>query len=89
VKVTEEIDARKVRYGDSDALGLVEGKSTLLVAKGKKVTKVDLRKDRPEDAALVGMMLGPTGNLRAPTLIVGKKVIVGFNEDLYEEVFGG
>lgn len=89
MKVTEEIDARKVRYGDSDALGLVEGKSTLLVAKGKKVTKVDLRKDRPEDAALVGMMLGPTGNLRAPTLIVGKKVIVGFNEDLYEEVFGG
>ena len=89
MKVTEEIDARKVRYGDSDALGLVEGKSTLLVAKGKKVTKVDLRKDRPEDATLVGMMLGPTGNLRAPTLIVGKKVIVGFNEDLYEEVFGG
>jgi arsenate reductase-like glutaredoxin family protein len=89
VKVTEEIDARKVRYGDSDALELVEGKSTLLVAKGKKVTKVDLRKDRPEDAALVGMMLGPTGNLRAPTLVVGKKVIVGFNEDLYEEVFGG
>lgn len=89
MKVTEEIDARKVRYGDSDALGLVEGKSTLLVAKGKKVTKVDLRKDRPEDAALVGMMLGPTGNLRAPTLIVGKKVIVGFNEELYEDVFGG
>ena len=89
MKVTEEIDARKVRYGDSDALGLVEGKSTLLVAKGKKVTKVDLRKDRPEDATLVGMMLGPTGNLRAPTLIVGKKVIVGFNEELYEDVFGG
>ena len=86
--MTEEIDARKVRYGDSEALELLEGKSTLLVAKGKKVTKVDLRKDRPEDAGLVAMMLGPTGNLRAPTLIVGKKVIVGFNQDLYEEVFG-
>ena len=56
MKVTEEIDARKVRYGDSDALGLVEGKSTLLVAKGKKVTKADLRKDRPKDAALVALM---------------------------------
>jgi arsenate reductase-like glutaredoxin family protein len=89
VKVTEEIDARKVRYGDSDAVELLDGKSTLLVAKGKKVTKVDLRKDRPEDTALVGMMLGPTGNLRAPTLVVGKKVIVGFNEDLYAELFGG
>ncbi len=56
MKVTEEIDARKVRYGDSDAVELLDGKSTLLVAKGKKVTKVDLRKDRPEDTALVGMM---------------------------------
>ncbi len=89
MEVTEEIDARKVRYGDSDAVELLDGKSTLLVAKGKKVTKVDLRKDRHEDTALVGMMLGPTGNLRAPTLVVGKKVIVGFNEDLYAELFGG
>lgn len=86
--MSEEIDARKVRYGDSEALELLDGQSILLVAKGKKVTKVDLRKDRPEDAALVGLMLGPTGNLRAPTLIVGKKVIVGFNEELYTEVFG-
>jgi hypothetical protein len=28
-------------------------------------------------------MLGPTGNLRAPTLRAGKTVIVGFNEELY------
>ena len=88
MKVTEEIDARKERYGDSEALELLDGKSTLLVAKGKKVTKVDLRKDRPEDSALTLLMLGPTGNLRAPTLIVGKKVVIGFNQELYEEVFG-
>ena len=87
--MTEEIDARKVRYGDSEALELLDGNSTLFVAKGKKVTKVDLRKDRPEDSTLAGLMLGPTGNLRAPTLIVGKKVVVGFNEELYEDVFGG
>lgn len=86
--MTEEIDARKERYGDSEALELLDGKSTLLVAKGKKVTKVDLRKDRPEDSALTLLMLGPTGNLRAPTLIVGKKVVIGFNQELYEEVFG-
>lgn len=28
-------------------------------------------------------MLGPTGNLRAPTLRVGKTVVVGFNEEVY------
>jgi len=32
-------------------------------------------------------MLGPTGNLRAPCLRVGKTLIVGFNEDLYEAIF--
>lgn len=33
--------------------------------------------------------LGPTGNLRAPTLVVGDSVLVGFNEGAYEDVFGG
>jgi hypothetical protein len=28
-------------------------------------------------------MLGPTGNLRAPCLRVGKTVLVGFNEEAY------
>ncbi len=40
-------------------------------------------KDRPEDAALVKLMLGPTGNLRAPTMKIGKSVLVGFNEEAY------
>lgn len=62
--------------------------STLLVAKGKKITRVDLKKDRPDDETLVKLMLGPTGNLRAPTMKLGKTVLVGFNDDLYAEVFG-
>ncbi len=62
--------------------------SKLLVAKGKKVTQVDLKKDRPDDDELVALMLGPTGNLRAPTMKVGKTVLVGFNDDIYAEVFG-
>jgi arsenate reductase-like glutaredoxin family protein len=33
-------------------------------------------------------MLGATGNLRAPTIRAGKKLLVGFNEDVYREVFG-
>ena len=37
---------------------------------------------------LVEAMLGPTGNLRAPTLIVGKTVLVGFNDEVYTGVFG-
>ena len=60
----------------------------MVVAKGKKVTEVDLKKDRPDDDTLASLLLGPTGNLRAPTMRVGKTVLVGFNEDTYDEVFG-
>lgn len=34
-------------------------------------------------------MLGPTGNLRAPTLVAGKTLLVGFNEDEYGDVLLG
>jgi len=65
---------------------LLKGMNTLLVAKGKKVTRIDLKKERPDDATLTSLMLGPTGNLRAPTIKVGKAVLVGFNGEVFEEV---
>jgi arsenate reductase-like glutaredoxin family protein len=88
VKTAEEVDARKERYGAQEALGLLSEVSTLYVAKGKKVTRVNLKKDRPDDDTLVALMLGPTGNLRAPTMKVGKTLLIGFNDEIFEEVFG-
>jgi hypothetical protein len=35
----------------------------------------------------VEAMLGPTGNLRAPTLRVGDTLLVGFNEEAYTAIF--
>ena len=40
------------------------------------------------DAALLQAMLGPTGNLRAPTIRKGKTVVVGWNAEVFEEIFG-
>ena len=37
---------------------------------------------------LVDAMLGPTGNLRAPCLVAGKTVLVGFNDEAYGAIFG-
>ena len=78
----ETVDARKERYGLPEALSVLEGMSILLVAKGKKVTRVDLAADRPDDETLGGLLLGPTGNLRAPTMKIGRTVTVGFNEEM-------
>jgi len=60
--------------------------SKLIVAKGKKLTEFSVAASISKDA--VAAMLGPTGNLRAPTLRVGKTLLVGFNEDVYNGVFG-
>ena len=38
----------------------------LVAAKGKKVTTLELQLAPPADDVLAGLMLGPTGNLRAP-----------------------
>ncbi len=55
-------------------------------AKGKQVVHVDLRRGKPPKAELLGLLLGPTGNLRAPTLRKGRTLLVGFDEATYRRV---
>ena len=57
-----------------------------MVAKGKKVSEWKPAGKAAKD--MVDAMLGPTGNLRAPCLVAGKTVLVGFNDEVYQEVFG-
>ena len=68
-----------------DALALLEGVDELWVAKGRKVVRFDLRRDRPTDEELLSVMLGRSGKLRAPTSRVGRRLLVGYNEDLLSE----
>jgi arsenate reductase-like glutaredoxin family protein len=58
------------------------------VAKGKQLVAFDMKRNPPDDETLLAHLLGPTGNLRAPTLRKGKRLLVGFNEDAYREFLG-
>ena len=58
----------------------------LYVAKGKRIVHVDLRREKPPRAELLGLLLGPTGNLRAPTLRKKRTLIVGFDEATYKDL---
>lgn len=80
----EKIPASR-KLGRDAAEEMLAEASVLHVAKGKKLSSFKGDALRSEDA--VAAMLGPTGNLRAPTLRVGKTLIVGFNEDLFEDLF--
>ena len=55
------------------------------MARGKKLVHFDLKKAYDEDE-IAGLILGRSGTLRAPVLRVGKKLIVGFNEEALGQV---
>ncbi|HEY7204761.1 MAG TPA: ArsC family (seleno)protein [Methylomirabilota bacterium] len=86
VTVSEQADAKKATIKGAHALDVLDGIDELYVAKGKKVEHVDLKKSKPDRATLLGLLLGPTGNLRAPTLRKGRTLIVGFDEATYHTV---
>ncbi len=83
----ELVDAKK-KLKLEDALSLLAGMDELIVAKGKRVERLDLRAGRPDRQTVARLMLGPTGNLRAPTLRVGHRILVGFDEGVYKSVLG-
>lgn len=56
--------------------------------KGAKIAVFDLATSRPSDAELLELMLGSTGNLRAPVVVRGGTVLVGFNADIYGDEMG-
>jgi len=70
--------------GEAEARELIAAANDIRIAKGKKLDAFTARDDATQ---IVSGMLGSTGNLRAPTIVVGSTLAVGFNEDVYGEVF--
>jgi len=85
IEATERVPASR-KLQAADARALLKSATTLRVAKGKKIREFTVADKVSKDA--VDAMLGPTGNLRAPTARVGKTILVGFNDELYQGVFG-
>lgn len=85
VTVRETVDARKNRYGEGDLEDLFAGARTLVVAKGQKSLRFDLKGD-PDWAEIEAVALGRSGNLRAPTARLGKTILVGFNDEAWADV---
>ena len=74
------VDARKSTLKEKDALALLKDVDEIYASKGRQVVHVDLRQAKPARAELAALLLGPTGNLRAPTVRKGRTLLVGFDE---------
>ncbi|MCB9915278.1 MAG: hypothetical protein H6828_09030 [Planctomycetes bacterium] len=82
------MDAKKVRYGEGDLDEVLDGITKVVATRGKKELVFDLKQGAHDHALLVKHVLGPSGNLRAPTLRLGKTLVVGFGDDTYAGIFG-
>jgi hypothetical protein len=80
----KEVVPASRKLGRKDAAALVKAASRVVVAKGKKLEEWKPAGKAPK--AAVDSLLGPTGNLRAPTLRVGTTLIVGFHEETLASV---
>lgn len=81
------VDTKKHTMKEKDALSLLKEVTEIYSAKGKKVYHLNLKKDKPSRSEIMALLLGPTGNLRAPAVRRGKTLVVGFHEEAYEKVF--
>lgn len=83
------MNASKERIGPAAALAMFAEATKVVVARGKKVVIFEPRKAPFDAAELEQAVIGPSGNLRAPTVRVGKVWLVGFSAEAYAEKFGG
>ncbi len=83
IAVAEQVNANRDPQGKKDALALAARAKKLIVAKGTRITELDMR-TKPSPREILALMLGPTGNLRAPTMRVGDTLYVGFPKGGFE-----
>jgi hypothetical protein len=79
-------NANKEKLGAEDALALARAASVVIVARGKKTLRFEMKREPPDDDELLSVMLGRSGTLRAPTLRRGKTLVVGYSGASYESL---
>ncbi len=83
IEIQEAVEARKQKIEGDDAWNILASTAELIVGRGKKFQVFDPNNDDREE--ILKVCLGRTGNLRAPTLKLKNRIVVGFNDDMYEQ----
>lgn len=79
--IGERVEARQRPLAAEQAWKLLKGAGEILVGQGKKVVTLHPATDSREE--ILAHCLGRSGTLRAPTLKIGTRLLVGFNDEMY------
>ena len=82
ITITETVNAGKVKFPEDAAWDQVRSCREVVAMKGKKIREFFVSES--EKAEILEAVMGPSGNLRAPTLVVGEKMVVGFHLEFYQ-----
>ena len=77
-------NANKEKLNQEEVERLLVQVKKVKVAKGKKILTFDNL--RNEHKQILDSILGRSGTLRSPTLQIGDQLIVGYNEELYQNL---
>lgn len=81
------MSTKAATFSKKEAFVLIKNIDEIYASKGRRVVHLDLRQGKPDEATLAELLIGRTGNLRAPVLRQGRILIVGFDEATYKQVF--
>ena len=84
VEIVSYGNANKEKLDQEEVERLLVQVKKVKVAKGKKILTFDNL--RNEHKQILDSILGRSGTLRSPTLQIGDQLIVGYNEELYQNL---
>lgn len=79
------VDAGKTKIGDIEAWEILQKGKTITIASGKKC--IEFLPKLSNKSMILDQAIGRSGTLRAPTLILANKIVVGFQNELYNTLF--
>ena len=88
IKVLETVFANQHKLGPEQALERARGAGHVWVIRGSKIVHYDMTVRPPGDSELLKAILAPSGRLRAPTVMHGRDLIVGFHPGAYADLLG-
>lgn len=80
------MDARKEKIDHEAAWERLSKAEQVIIAQGKKILEFKPSSQTKDD--ILQKAMGRSGNLRAPTLLIEGVYYIGFNQAMYEDLFG-
>jgi arsenate reductase-like glutaredoxin family protein len=85
ISISEQVDAKKASIAAAGLEAAFGGVEEILATKGKKVISLKISPGGIASEEAQALLIGPSGNLRAPAIRAGSKLIVGFDEAMFEK----